>query len=347
METQILEWFKTNQKELYNFMQNCSHHHSNGNQNPFHLEGSVWTHTTMVLDKVNKENINLIFAAILHDVGKVFTRYEKETKVSFRGHENASMYKSIDILKEASKTFDIDVLKILKIVAWHGDLWTKRDNLIEENEHKKNIDLKYGNDYDLYKELLNFVKADVYGRNVLDEYEILRIEDEFKFLDNYIPYDSTKFTKEKKSKVYCLIGLSGSGKSTWLKNKKFENFNIISVDKYLEKGKLNYNSVDYEKKIKKAHDQTLVEIKDTIIKEKNCIIDMTNLTKETRRKKLSQFPSTKYEKIGIVFLNGEKEIEKNLSKRTDKKIPIEVLKKQLNSFELPGMDEFDVIEYIL
>jgi gluconate kinase len=74
---------------------------------------------------------------------------------------------------------------------------------------------------------------------------------------------------------------------------------------------------------------------------------MTNFTKKTRRKKLSQFQSNRYKKIRIIFLNGLENIEENLKKRKNKKIPDEVLEKQIKGFELPGMDEFDEIHYCL
>lgn len=348
MKNKIIEWFQKNYPHYYAQMKVCYHEHSCGNKNPYHLENDVWTHTTMVMNEIKSENINLIFAALLHDLGKTVTRYEKETKVSFRGHENVSMYMSIDILKKAQQEFDIDSLTILKLIAWHGELWTKNDNEESFKDTLKNIDLKYGSDYEFYKLLLEFVKADAFGRTMESEYEVLRLEEQFTFLENYTPYNSDIYIQEKEKVVYCLIGMSGSGKSTFVENlQKKEFHSIISVDKYLEKGKLGYNFIDYDKKVKDAHNQSLVEIKEVIQKRENCIIDMTNLTKESRRKKLSQFPSTTYKKIGIVFLNGEENLMVNLKKRKDKTIPKDVLEKQMATFELPGMDEFHSCEYKL
>mgnify|MGYP000550010187 FL=1 len=85
---------------------------------------------------------------------------------------------------------------------------------------------------------------------------------------------------------------------------------------------------------------------EAIKKDKNVIIDMTNLDKENRRRKLSKFPSSKYHKKAIVFLNGMNEIKSNLLKREDKKIPESVIFEQMLNFELPNYDEFDEIQFI-
>ena len=352
MKDKILNWFKKNYNEFYKQMEIITHDHSNGNKNPFHMEGTILVHTKMVLDwlEINENDnnsINLIFAAILHDLGKIFTKKEDESRAHFKKHENISTYLSIDILKMAKKDFpDIDIIKILKLIAWHGSLWVRKehDNL---EENLKILDYKYGHDLDFYKDLLKFVEADACGRIFKHKEDEDYILEQFKFLNNFIPYDKTKYIKEKISEVVLLVGLSGSGKSTYLSNNNFDNYEIISVDNILSKGKLNYNSIDYKKNVKKAFDQTMKDMLEAIKKDKNVIIDMTNLDKENRRRKLSKFPSTKYYKKAIVFLNGVENINKNLLKRTNKTIPKEVIEKQILTFELPNYDEFDEIEFII
>lgn len=76
MKQKALDWFKKHYPDLHNQMVSCDHTHSNGGRNPFHMEGDVFTHALMVLD-LAKEDINHIFAALLHDIGKVSTRHEK------------------------------------------------------------------------------------------------------------------------------------------------------------------------------------------------------------------------------------------------------------------------------
>ena len=80
-------------------------------QNKYHF-GDVWEHTLKVVDNV-KEMVKtntlfpkngythqvLMVAALLHDIGKINTRTEKDGKVQFIGHELESEKLAIKILK--------------------------------------------------------------------------------------------------------------------------------------------------------------------------------------------------------------------------------------------------------
>lgn len=346
MKNKIIEWFKNKYNNLYEQMNIVTHTHDNGNLSPYHLEGSIWNHTMMVLEWIEEDNINHIFAGLLHDLGKLDTRIVKTDKVSFTYHENVSTYKSIDILKEAKKTFEeLDIIKVLKLIAWHGTLWTKTGSI---EDTLKDIDLKYGHNIEFFKDFLKFVEADALGREMESKQEEERVINQINFLNNYIPYDKTQYKVTPKNEVIFLIGISGSGKSTLVDKLNVNNkYKIVSVDNLLTKGKLNYNSIDYSKNVKKAFDQTMKDMLLYIQNEENIIVDMTSLDKETRRKKLSKFPVTKYNKKAIIFLNGEKSIKENLSKRKDKTIDKDLIKAQIFNFELPNYDEFDVLEFII
>lgn len=345
MKTEIKTWFQTHYPHWVEKMKQTSHHHSNGSLNPFHLEGDVWTHTQKVLESLESDKPELILAALLHDIGKCETRYEKESgKVSFFYHESVSTFYAIEILHCFSRIQPINILKTLYLINWHGAIWKTGEE--ELSARLKTFDHLFGHDNDLYQDMICFVKADAFGREMEDELMELELLEQFEVFENYLPFDHFSHAKaDQKSTVTLLIGLSGAGKSTWVeKHRKSQT--LISIDNYLTKGKLNYNSVDYKKNAKKAHDQSLKEIKEAVAKEKSVIIDMTNLSKETRRKKLQHFPSTKYKKRAVVFLPSESMIKENLKKRPDKTIPMEVITKQIRNLELPGYDEFDEIEFV-
>lgn len=349
MKNIIIEWFKNKYNDLYKLMNEVTHTHDNGELSPYHMEGSIWNHTMLVLDWLSAEDKNLIFAALLHDIGKVKTRIQKENKVSFTYHENVSTYMSIDILKEAKKEFkEIDIIKILKMIAWHGSLWLKNGNL----EHTlQDIDFKYGHCIDFYKEFVQFVEADALGRVLQHKYDEDNVLEQSNFLANYQPYDRTKFKTKPKNEVIFLIGISGSGKSTYVEKKIDKNkYKILSVDNILSSGKLDYSFVDYKKNVKKAFDETIKTMLEYVKNEQNMIIDMTNLDKENRRRKLSKIPSTKFHKKAIVFLNGIDSIKNNLKireSRENKKISLDVINYQMFNFEIPNYDEFDEIEFII
>jgi len=345
MKTTVLEWFKINYKQLYDQMDGCSHTHSNGNLNPFHLEGSILAHTMLVLD-LTSNDINHIFAAVLHDIGKLYTRRETQTlRVSFRNHENVSMVKSIDILKHASTEFDIDILLILKLIAWHGTLWNKTS----VKDKLKILDARYGQQHNFLKQLMLFTEADAYGREFSDEFSdsVNFINDQFTHLSEYIPYNTQKFRKQKDLDAIFLIGLSGSGKSTYISTMNIENFEIISTDVYFEKNHRTYDSMDHKKHINKAFSKSINALECAVKDKKNIIVDMTNLTQEFRYNKLKRIPTTQYNHKAIVLLCGEKHLIQNLKKRDGKHLSCEIIDKQITRFELPNYDEFNEINYIL
>lgn len=86
-------------KELVTALKKCDH--GNGSLNPYHEEGSVWTHTKMVLENCNRfiqenhdhpwvESVGpeLRAAAVLHDLGKIITRtITPKGWVAFPNHE--------------------------------------------------------------------------------------------------------------------------------------------------------------------------------------------------------------------------------------------------------------------
>jgi len=350
MRTKITDWFQSNYPELFDLMKSTTHTHSNGRPNPFHLEGSVLAHTNMVLDLLEDSNdIDFLFAGLFHDLGKIYTRKEKENgRVSFSKHENVSMFKSIDILNKAKKEgFNIDILRVLKLINWHGSFWVRADE--ELKDRLSDIDLKYGNDLNIYYSLLSFTKADAFGRTMQSSSEKERLSDFFVLLNNYTPYNHLKYPKHKPDKeVVFLIGPSGSGKSTYLKNNndRFKDYSIISIDSFFDEKKLDYNSIDYSKNIDKAWKKVLNDISKNVDSNKNIVIDMTNLSVIDRFKLLKRFPTTKYNHSAFVFLKGENFIREKNKFREGKKIPTSVINKQIENFEIPTFKEFSSIEYI-
>ena len=355
----LLNWFETVCPEYIELMKASTHDHlANNTKSPYHLEGDVWTHTLMVYNTPYGDKYNeVLIAKLLHDIGKPITRHEKENgRVSFYDHENASMWMSIPILTRLKHDTPIEFNfhETLMLINWHDDLnfhgKFHKDNEIDfslNDKEKSFLNSKYTNP-EFYKKMVQLNKADNYGRETTDDLEYFNL-DKFGYLENYIPYKANNnYTQTKK--VVMMIGPSGSGKSHLVNemlSNKLNNFKVLSFDNELNPGKLNYNSVDYSKKnVKKAHDNVVKKMNEYIKNNENVIIDMTNLDKETRRKKLSKFPSNTYMKIAYVFIGGGEVIEDRNSKREGKNIPQEVLVKQVLNFKLPSHEEFDKIIFV-
>lgn len=158
-----------------------------------------------------------------------------------------------------------------------------------------------------------------------------------------------KLEKLKTPILYVLVGLPGSGKSTWIKNNCDSSFVIISTDNELEalaesEGS-TYNEAfnkHYELAATKAKARFAKALKDNA----NIVWDQTNLSISKRRKVLSQVPR-RYNKICVVFTLSREELNARLDKRhkeTGKFIPQSVVDDMEKIFSFPTENEgFDKI----
>ena len=162
-------------------------------------------------------------------------------------------------------------------------------------------------------------------------------------------------------RVQILVGISGSGKSTYVKDHCIEN--ICATDKFVENlGKergLNYSDTFEMLQMNNQFGEITKlfynEIEDNIKKGREFIIDRTNLTVESRASLLRQLRI--WGKLydvnlfieAVVFNPDLSIIMHRLRKREDeedKKIPDDVIAKQVDVFELPTDNEdFDMVVY--
>jgi len=161
---------------------------------------------------------------------------------------------------------------------------------------------------------------------------------------------------KKPLRSIMLVGLPGSGKSTWIKNfmsdKNPSQWVIASTDDILEKwGKekgLNYNQAFQQLNFKAVAAQMNQDIQDAVKNGKNIIFDQTNMNQKSRRSKLQMLPAT-YTREAVVFSIPDAELKARLYKRekeTGKKIPSNVIDSMARSYEAPTKAEFDKITYV-
>lgn len=160
---------------------------------------------------------------------------------------------------------------------------------------------------------------------------------------------------QKLKEIIFLVGLPGSGKSTFVKKLQNKNLNqdyvIVSFDSTMEKigaeKGLNYNDsyeqLDFNTVIFPSY---LKKLEKSLKKGKNIIVDNTNIKKSDRKSILKIVPND-YEKIAIVFNIPSEELKKRLNKRaekTGKYIPDEVIEKMKKAYTPPSKSEgFDKI----
>ena len=147
--------------------------------------------------------------------------------------------------------------------------------------------------------------------------------------------------------LYVLVGIPGSGKSTWVSNQKWaKDCAYISTDKHVDEyaASLNktYNYVfhDYMPTAVKLMSNDVIAARKA---GKDIIWDQTSTSIKSRKKKFVMLPN--YRKIAVVFLTPEKEeLARRLDSREGKHIPKKVVRQMISSFQIPTTEEgFDEV----
>ena len=148
--------------------------------------------------------------------------------------------------------------------------------------------------------------------------------------------------------LYMLVGVPGSGKSTWIANNfEYDGTLIASTDNFIEftATRLNktYNEI-FKETISFATDAMMDDVQWAVSNDVNIIWDQTNITAKARAKKLAHIPKN-YKKIAVFFPTPEDdEWTRRLESRPNKTIPNHVLEGMMNMIEMPTVEEgFDEI----
>jgi predicted kinase len=144
------------------------------------------------------------------------------------------------------------------------------------------------------------------------------------------------------NKLYVLVGVPASGKSTWVNNQEWaQDCAIVSTDFFIEEeaakqGK-TYNEVfdDFMPvAIRLMENQVMIAQANNM----DIIWDQTSVAVKSRKKKLNMLP--KYYPIAVVFKTPEKEeLEKRLNSRIGKTIPKYVVESMIETFVMPTEEE--------
>ena len=143
-------------------------------------------------------------------------------------------------------------------------------------------------------------------------------------------------------RCYQMIGVPGSGKSTWIKNQDWAlGLTVVSTDDFVE---------DYAKTQGKTYSEvfddympTAVDLMSKVVVHArehghDIIWDQTSTTVKSRARKFRMLPD--YEHIAVVFKTPEKEeLARRLASRTGKNIPDHVMRSMIDHFEMPTEEE--------
>lgn len=153
--------------------------------------------------------------------------------------------------------------------------------------------------------------------------------------------------------IYMLIGVPGSGKSTWRENYLKNNDAVVissddHVDDFAEKNGVTYTQAFGMVDMKDIEAKIRSDYMDAITSGKDIIVDRTNMSRKSRSRFLSFLPDG-YEKHAIVFQCPEEELQRRLTKRaeeTGKSISDAVIQSMQRNYQEPTLSEFDDVQFI-
>ncbi|OQB32262.1 MAG: hypothetical protein BWY08_00019 [Bacteroidetes bacterium ADurb.Bin174] len=355
MIEKLVAYFADNYNDLFDKMIECDHGEA-GRLNPYHEEGSVWNHTKMVLDAVqDKNDLDVLVSALLHDIGKVYAREVKGDKVCFFGHAGISTFYAIDIVEDIKKNLSgfkwIDVAKILNMINIHDIFFINKTNLSAKDLASKLSG--YGSDF--VNKLIMLASADNRGRickNRVDEIDFIEYSNEV--LDRVLmselikEYGENDYKRNGNNVAIVMVGLPYSGKSTHIQGMSNSNdYAVISRDDIvmsLANGE-SYNNAWVKVDQQKVNRQLDINLRSAVNNNKNLIIDMTNLSAKSRRGKINML-SDDYTKYAWVFYVGMSELKRRMDIRKDKVINNDVILGMMKQYTIPMFDEFDSISFL-
>jgi len=144
------------------------------------------------------------------------------------------------------------------------------------------------------------------------------------------------------NKLYVLVGIPASGKTTWCNNQTFtKDCVVVSTDEFVE---------DYAKEIGSTYTDVFEEYMPTAVRlmaekvvrardmGRDIIWDQTSTSIATRAKKFRMLPN--YYAIAVVFPIPERqELERRLASRPGKIVPIDVVDRMIGNWEEPTLEE--------
>lgn len=332
-------------------MRKSSHHYSPSHLSPWHLEGDVWSHSLLVAQAYVQRNqldpcVGL--CALLHDIGKPVAAkvLHHKQRVVFQGHESVSAWMAWRLLQDERLLLTMpEKLRIFSLIALHGCLytgWFAEDEAVKQSQVMRAFS---GFGQDFWRQLCQQVEHDQQGqitlsanrKSVVADLAQLTLAEASKIDDNHVP-------------IVFLVGLPGAGKTSL--RARFGGYCIISRDDCLHQVT---GEKDYRKAWQMQEAQGLsaqidallnAQFQQAIRDKQPILMDMTNLTRKSRRYWLSQLPSH-YSPSALLLITCDQTLAKRNQQRQDKSLDQKVMHDMMLRFEHPLFDEFEQIDYVV
>lgn len=348
-----IQWLQTAHPDLVDSMLRSSHHYDAEHLNPWHLEGDVWSHTMLVAQAYSMSqdvDVSVGLTALLHDIGKPLAvkRLPEKKRLVFKGHESMSAWISWRLLSDDILQLPlVQRIRVFQLVALHGCLyadWFSDDadlRALELNAAFSGFEPLFVKQ--LYRQISNDMAGQV-TRNPNNKEDNLACLQDITFMRQPAVAQHT-------IPVIFLVGVAGAGKSSL--RDRYAGYQIVSRDDCLHAltGESHYRRAWQQQEMdpslaQKIDHQVQVDFNHALKTGEPILLDLTNLSRRSRRRWLSQL-TEQHQAEAVIVMSDDQTLWRRNASREHKCLPDEALLRMMLSFDHPLYDEFVRIRYAI
>lgn len=352
---------------------------------PHHREANAWVHTMMTLNvylerfapkRTEREQLLTLMALCFHDFGKPEAEETLEKKdqpgVMYRryaGHESVSGNEFMSFicdqheLRQAffDQGYDWSAVRKIKFMIEHHLPYGLK-NPTKRHDLRQAIALTLGDEEAAFWDML---RSDAAGRISDNHAEKLQAVEDWISEFEPLQFKAARHVEPQQKTFFVLVGVSGAGKSTWVKSLNKADYVIFSEDslrleyaaKHLDVAELNKLTPQerYDASWKFCHVnpeskyEALVteRFEEAMSQGKHVVLDRMNPTRKSRGKWIARAKEKGFKVHSVELAVSEAMVQARQLTRGDKQVPAERVHQFFKQVEVPWLgpevDSFEVV----